>query len=443
MTPNAHDISDIGHAVDVADVADVIEVPGRRAQEFSSADPVEGLGESLRTLPRARGSARLQFTSGNKLRLFRSGDEYFEALAERIRAATTSVVVEVYIFSDDDAGAKVSAALIEAAQRGIPVRVITDGVGTEHNLRFFADWRTHGVEHRIFNPHIFGRFGFARTHRKIASIDGEISFVGGINIVDDLENDGVRLDAPRWDFAVEIIGPVAAEVFAAFELQWRRLDPNPVTSSLERTIQFVRRSMLAPVEASARASQVAFVARDNLNRRRTIERAYLYAIGRAREEVVLANPYFVPGRKLRRALVEAAERGVRVRLLIGRKEFRVLDYAVPSLYGMLMSAGAQIAEYDKTMLHGKVAVIDGSWATVGSSNLDALSLVLNHEANVVIVNDPVVADLRTAILTAFNESPKIDPQRFAARPFPVRLLNWFTYNGYRLVMKMLTIGEYD
>lgn len=417
--------------------------PPYRSQEFSSSGANAESGDLARAYPRAHGSARLSFTTGNQLRLFKSGDAYFDALAERIRAASKFVVLEVYVFCHDEAGAKISAALVEAARRGISVRVITDGIGTERTLRFYDDWRAHGVRFRIFNPRLFGRFGFSRTHRKIASIDGEISFVGGINIVDDLENEGVRLDAPRWDFAVEIIGPAATEVHAAFEVQWRRLDQNPVASGFERTLDMIRRIPRTPTEAASRAPQVAFVARDNLNRRRTIEKAYLHAIGRAREEIVLANPYFVPGRKLRRALMSAAERGVTVRLLIGRKEFRLLDYAVPSLYGMLMRSGARIAEYNKTLLHGKVAVIDGNWATVGSSNLDALSLVLNHEANVVVVNDPIVPDLRAAILSAFDDSPQIDPQRYASRPVPVRLLNWLTYNAYRLAMKMLTIGEYD
>jgi cardiolipin synthase A/B len=400
-------------------------------------------GGPNRALLSGRRGARLQFSAGNSLRLFQSGTDYFAALVERIRAAHRSVVLEVYIFCHDDAGAQVSAALVEAAKRGLSVRVITDGIGTSRNLRFFDDWRAHGVRFRIFNPHLFGRFGFARTHRKIASIDGEVAFVGGINIVDDLENNGMKLDEPRWDFAVEVAGPVAAEVADAFEQQWRRLDPNPVSSTLRRTLTFVRGGVQTDIEATPRTPQIAFIARDNLNRRRTIEKAYLHAIGRARDEVVLANPYFVPGRKLRRALVGAAQRGLRVKLLIGRKEFRLLDYAVPLLYGMLLRAGAQIAEYDKTMLHGKVAVIDGSWATVGSSNLDALSLLLNHEANVVIANYPEVSELRDAILSAFEESPKIDQQRYAARPLPERLLNWLTYNAYRVAMKMLTVGEYD
>jgi cardiolipin synthase len=188
---------------------------------------------------------------------------------------------------------------------------------------------------------------------------------------------------------------------------------------------------------------VAFVARDNLINRRAIEKAYLAAIGQARNEVLLANPYFMPGRKLRRALVYAARRGVEVKLIIGRKEFKALDYAVPFLYRSLLKAGVQIAEYEKTLLHGKVAVVDSNWGTVGSSNLDALSLMLNNEANVVLVNDPSIDALREAILVAFKDSRRIDEARYDARPASERVLNWLAYTTYRAVMKLLTVGGYD
>lgn len=188
---------------------------------------------------------------------------------------------------------------------------------------------------------------------------------------------------------------------------------------------------------------MAFVARDNVVNRRAIEKAYLDAIGEARKEVLLANPYFMPGRRLRRALLEAATRGVTVKLLIGRKEFKVLDYGTPFLYHQLLSAGVQIAEYEKTMLHGKVAVVDSSWGTVGSSNLDALSLVLNNEANVLLVLHPQIGELRGAILSAFDESPMIDRARYEARPWHVRAVNWLAWNSYLVVMKMLTVGGYD
>lgn len=438
--------------------------------------------------------SRYRFTSGNDVRLFASGAALFGAMIERIDAATRDVALETYIFCDDDLGRALSDALLRAAGRGVRVRVITDGIGSPH-IALFEAWRAAGVEHRVYNPHIFGRFGFSRTHRKLAVIDDLYAYCGGINVVDDIEQDGRKLPFPRWDFAVELGGPVVVDVREAIELQWHRIRlghrpplpqgsavprfrgvpasagfmaPHPTGHGTGRPAQAIDDVLreLAPVVPSGRAAGiverlrarlrasvpdprtarvpcVAFVARDNVVNRRAIEKAYLDAIGEAREEVLLANPYFMPGRRLRRALVEAAGRGVRVRLLIGRKEFKVLDYGVPFLYHALLSAGVQIAEYEKTMLHGKVAVVDSRWGTVGSSNLDALSLVLNNEANVLMVLHPQIQQLRDAILGAFADATPIDRARYEARPLLERAVNWVAYAGYRAVMKLLTVGGYD
>ena len=396
---------------------------------------------------------RYRFTSGNEVKLLRSGEEYFATLIERIDAAQSDVVLETYIFCDDSAGRAVSAALLRAASRGVKVRVITDGIGTER-LPMFNEWPLAGIDHRIYNPHLFGRFGFSRTHRKIAVVDDQFGYCGGINIVDDYENNGEKLPYRRWDFTVELQGPVVADIRQAFEVQWRRIhlghrpleslgaDLGPKTMASLGTLRRRRRNRNEALWAGGLPC-VAFVARDNLINRRAIEKAYLTAIGQARSEVLLANPYFMPGRKLRRALVFAARRGVDVKLIIGRKEFKALDYAVPFLYRALLKAGVQIAEYEKTMLHGKVAVVDSNWGTVGSSNLDALSLMLNNEANVVLVNDPSIGALREAIIAAFRESRRIDEARYDARPAGERLLNWLAYTTYRAVMKLLTVGGYD
>ncbi|WP_323122807.1 cardiolipin synthase ClsB [Burkholderia alba] len=405
-----------------------------------------------------RGSAsRLAFTSGNTVRLCRGGAVFFPALIARIDAAREQVALETYIFCDDAAGRPVSDALIRAAARGVRVRVITDGIGTAR-LPLFETWAPAGVEHRIYNPYLFGRFGFSRTHRKLAVIDDAHAYCGGINIVDDYDQNGERLAHPRWDFAVELAGPAVADIRAAFEVQWHRISAGHKTYSQYapqavysdefpgvfrrwmRSHRWVKAGALRVVTEPS----VAFVARDNVLNRRAIEKAYLAAIGRARHSILLANPYFMPGRKLRRALAGAARRGVDVRILIGRKEFASLDTAVPFLYHALLRAGVRVAEYDKTMLHGKVAVIDDSWATVGSSNLDALSLMLNNEANVVLVrHDGQTAALRDAIAAAFADGREIDPARYAARPIGERLLNWLAYTAYRGAMKLLTVGGYD
>ncbi|WP_232470796.1 phospholipase D-like domain-containing protein [Caballeronia hypogeia] len=407
---------------------------------------------------------RLCFTAGNEVRLFKGGVQFFPALIERIDNARESVSLETYIFANDDIGRAVSDALVRAAERGVEVRVITDGIGTESNLPMFKLWQERGVEHRIYNPHLlFGPFGWSRTHRKLALIDGTYAFCGGINIVDDYDQNGTRLERPRWDFAMEAQGPVVRDVREAFDLQWQRIrlgmkprkasqsqancepresDRTPGRWNTRRAMLARRRARLGEIHAVDRPC-VAFVARDNLLNRRAIEKAYLRAIAHAESEVLLANPYFMPGRKLRRALVKAAERGVRVSLVIGRKEFVALDYATPFLYGNLLKHGVRIAEYEKTMLHGKVAVVDADWATIGSSNLDALSLVLNNEANMVLVNHREIAALHDAILQAFDEGRPIDEKHFASRPITERALNWLAYNTYRVMMKVITIGQYD
>ncbi|QDQ85354.1 cardiolipin synthase ClsB [Paraburkholderia megapolitana] len=422
-----------------------------------SAGGVRRFARLRQSLFKRRYWSKYRFTAGNDVRLFCSGDDFFGALIARIDAATHDVALETYIFSDDEAGLAVADALKRAASRGVRVRVITDGIGTAR-LPMFNDWPQAGIEHRIYNPHLFGRFGFSRTHRKLAAVDDTYAFCGGINIVDDFDQNGTRLPYSRWDFAVELHGPVVADVRDAFEQQWQRirsghrtaeslrpdLTPSPddhrsLRRARLRTSSHARR----PDLRSAAEPYVAFIARDNLINRRAIEKAYLTAIGQARTEVLLANPYFMPGRKLRRALVFAARRGIDVRLVIGRKEFAALDYAVPFLYRSLLKAGVKIAEYEKTMLHGKVAVVDSNWATVGSSNLDALSLVLNNEANVMLVQHREIDELRNAILLAFRDARRIDLARYEARPAGERLINWLAYTAYRAVMKLLTVGGYD
>ena len=411
-----------------------------------------------RTLVSRRRASRLAFTAGNTLRLYSRGADYFNALIAYIDAARASVAIETYIFCDDEAGRPVSDALVRAAQRGVRVRVITDGLGTGR-LALFDEWIAAGVEHRIYNAGwrgIFGRFGLSRTHRKLALVDERVAFCGGINVVDDFAATGGRLAHPRWDFAVELAGPIVAHVSAALDAQWRRLTlgHRPYRDSMSRAlVPFARavstaaggrlRARTRGTERALKGPSVAFVARDNFVNRRAIEKAYLVAIGRARCEILLANPYFMPGRKLRRALLRAARRGVDVRVLIGRNEFAALDVAVPYLYRTFLKAGVHIAEYEKTMLHGKVAVVDSNWATVGSSNLDALSLVLNNEANVVLIEHPEIAELREAMLTAFDEARPIDATCYAARTWPERLANWLAYATYRAVMKLLTVGGYD
>jgi cardiolipin synthase len=185
-----------------------------------------------------------------------------------------------------------------------------------------------------------------------------------------------------------------------------------------------------------RGARAALVLRDNLRNRDRIERWYLRAIGRARHDVVIGNAYFVPGRRMRHALVRAARRGVKVTLLLqGRYETFMQYYATRAVYGVLLRSGVQIHEYSSSYLHAKVAVIDGHWATVGSSNLDPLSFLLAREANVVVDDAPFADALRSRLLQLMGEEGRaVDANSYMHRPIGRRFLEWVALSATRLAV---------
>ncbi|WP_294994536.1 cardiolipin synthase ClsB [Sulfuritalea sp.] len=356
--------------------------------------------------------------AGNRLQLLESGGEYFPALIAAIDAALHEVQLETYIFEDDATGRRVAAALARAARRGVAVRVLVDGFGArEFAGGLGAVLADDGVEVMTYRPEA-GRFAFRRhrlrrLHRKLAVVDGGTAFVGGINVIDDFD-DG-RETAPRFDYAVRIEGPLAARVHHAVRHVWR----------LVRWARLGRRppppAVLPPPPPVVGSMAAALLIRDNLRHRRDIENAYLAAIAGARQRVVIANAYFLPGRTFRRALVAAARRGVRVELLLqGRSDHLMLHFATLSLYDRLMAARIRVFEYETAYLHAKVAVVDGDWATIGSSNIDPFSLLLAREANVVVRGAEFAAQLLASLDAAMADAAR------EVRPKDQRHRSWLT-----------------
>jgi cardiolipin synthase len=383
----------------------------------------------------------VNFIADNEVRLLHCGTDYFPALREAINAAQYEVYFETYIFAGDETGQSVLAALKNAAARGVVVRVITDWYGTGHSQvsRMDAQLREAGVEHRIFNP--WFKRGFTRTHRKICVVDREIAFVGGININDDMFCDydhSISLSAPRWDFAVAVQGPLVASIHKEVQTQWRRLGR---MSIIKRIGLF---NEMRKVNKVVRESSVhaGFVVRDNFRNRATIQKAYLQALGRARKSVLIANPYFAPGRKFRRALAKAAQRGVDVVLLIGVGEIWLQDAVAHSFYPKLLAAGVKVVEYHKTQLHAKVAVIDDNWATVGSSNVDGLSLFLNQEANVVIKDAAFSHSLRRHIEQAIADGVVIHEHEYAHVGRFRRIGYEIAFFVYKTLMRIFAAEKY-
>ena len=383
----------------------------------------------------------VQFVAENEVTLLHCGTDYFPALIAAIDAARYDIYFETYIFAGDETGASVQAALMRAAGRGVLVRMITDwfGTGNTRIKRMHAELVQAKVEHRVFNP--WFRAGIARTHRKICVVDRDVAFVGGININDDLFCDydhSISLPAPRWDFAVQVRGALVALIHQEVQAQWARLGKLGVFKriGLYREMRKVNKLL------KSNAVLASFVVRDNLRNRRTIQHAYQQALGRARKSVVLATPYFAPGRRFRHALAAAARRGIDVTLLIGVGEFRMQDAVAHSFYPKLLAAGVKIIEYHKTQLHAKVAVVDDDWATVGSSNCDGLSLFVNQEANVVIKDAAFAASLRAHIERAIADGKPIHLDDFAHIGRTRRLGYEAAFFVYKMAMRIFAIDSY-
>ena len=366
--------------------------------------------------------------AGNTLTLLRNGAEYFPRLVAAIDGATESVYLETYIFATDDIGNLIADALRRAARRGVQTHLLLDGYGSANlTLPWLDELRASGVGVLKFRPEIswltFRRQRLRRLHRKLAVVDGRIAFVGGINIINDVPGNGVL--EPRLDYAVEVRGDTVARVHAATRRLW----------TMVSWMNFRRRERTNWRRTHIHHPQqgVMFLLRDNLRHRRDIEQAYIKAIMEAEHEIIIANAYFLPSQRLRQALQQAALRGVKVVLLLqGRVEYRLQHYATLALYDELLRAGMEIHEYRTSYLHAKVAVVDGCWATVGSSNIEPFSLWLAREANLVVRDTEFAAALRTSLLQEMAHGAlMLEHSTWSKRSAWMRLLTRTSYTMVR------------
>jgi len=314
------------------------------------------------------------WVDGNSVQLLINGEQYYPRVFEAMAQAREEILLETFIIFDDKVGQQLQQVLIDAARRGVRVEVAVDGYGTaDLPAGFISAMTDAGVSFHAFDPQprLVGMRTnlFRRLHRKIVVIDGERAFIGGINYSADHLGDFGPM--AKQDYAVEVTGPVVAQVHAASK---RLMSPVLQPPSAVR-----------PVTQPAGASTAVLVERDNGLRSTDIETQYLQAFRAAKQRIVVANAYFFPGYRLMRELRNAARRGVEVRLILqGQPDMRWVRALSRLLYNYLLRDGVMIHEYCQRPLHGKVALVDDEWATVGSSNLDPLSLSFNLEANLFI-----------------------------------------------------------
>ena len=321
---------------------------------------------------------------GNRVELLINGEAFYPSVFQAIEEARQEVLLETFILRDDKVGRGLRQVLIDAAQRGVRVDVIADGYGTpDLDASFLGGLLDAGVRLHLFDPQrpLLGMRTnlFRRLHRKHVVVDGQVGFVGGINFcADHLADFGVMA---KQDYAVKVRGPSVQDIRRA---------------CLDLLAQYGDMPAADAVHPGGPAGpcRACLAIRDNLDRRTEIEQHYLRAIGRARERLVIANAYFFPGYRLLRALRDAARRGVQVRLILqGLPDMPLVRLCSKLLYDTLLRDGVEIYEYRDRPLHGKVAVTDRHWATVGSSNLDPLSLSLNLEGNLLIEESSFASEL--------------------------------------------------
>jgi cardiolipin synthase A/B len=390
------------------------------------------------------------FVGGNEVELLRGGDALFPAMEAAIQRAGREVWLATYIFHDDPTSLALADALIAADRRGVRVRVVVDGFGSNLSVAALKQrFAGTGVAFAVFRPmdrwwHWLQPGQLRRLHQKLCVVDGEVAFVGGINIIDDRHDmrHGTS-ELPRLDFAVQVRGGLVDLAAQSVRAIWSRawlgrdfddalIDYVPLRRRFSLWMTQLWRGPQRLPQPATRQPPVcaALVLRDNLRRRRTIEHAYADAIRAARHSVDIICPYFYPGQRIREALRAAADRGVRVRLLLqGKLDYRIAGWAAEALYADLLAHGVEIDEYTPAFLHAKVAVVDDHWATVGSSNIDPLSLLLNLEANVIVLDRPFATRLAGEIEAALAVSERISERRTTGLRalFHRAVVAWFAY----------------
>ncbi|MDP3608447.1 MAG: cardiolipin synthase ClsB [Methylophilus sp.] len=378
----------------------------------------------------------MQFLPGNHVSLLRSGAEYFPALEAAIANAEQEVYLQTYIFELDATGYRIGSVLMQAAQRGVAVHLLLDGFGSKSlSKQYVRELQQAGVQVMFYRPKVspwtFKKSRLRRLHRKVVVVDSKIAFVGGINIIDD--NDPHYQIPPRVDYAVCVEGAIVPTIVESVYKLWRRL----VWSNLHRLKRPAKPELKTPKASKKAGIQAVYLERNNVLHRHDIELAYLDAISKATTEIIIANAYFLPGKRFRQALLAAAKRGVAVKLLLqGRKEY-FLMFATHAYYQVFLDAGVEIYEHRKSFMHSKVAVIDNEWVTVGSSNIDPFSLLLSLEANVFILDKAFAHALKNEIDPQIKSAYRVTTRKWNNDSKFKHLASWVAYGVVRFFLGVI------
>jgi cardiolipin synthase len=353
-------------------------------------------------------------TPAGAMTVFIEGDDLYAAMLGAISRARHSIMLESYIFADDEIGRRFAAALGERARAGVQVRVNIDAAGS-------LFWGSHRLE-RILKAdgvqvHWFHRWSWRhpwrynrRNHRKLLVVDGGVGFLGGFNI--HRENSREIFGAARWrDTHVEVQGQLACDLQTLFDAFWRG------------------RRRATPI---IRSRQCALITNHAHRGWRLLRNLYAARFASARQRIWLSTPYFVPDRRTQRSLMAAARRGLDVRVLVPRKsDVRIAQWAARAAYAGLLNAGVKIYKYQPRMLHAKTLVVDGHWSSVGTANIDYRSFFLNYELILVVRERVFAAAMEAQYLDDLTHSELMYPARWSERGWLGRVLEFIGWLARR------------
>jgi cardiolipin synthase len=371
----------------------------------------------------------LRWIKGNKFKLLENGEAFYPRVFELISKAQREVLIETFILYEDKVGNALHKVLLEAAQRGVQIDLTVDAFGSPNlSQEYISTLTAAGVRIHVFDPapRLFRRVNyFRRMHRKLVVVDGTVAFVGGINYsADHLGDYGPEA---KQDYATEVHGPIVAHIHHFMQQVIMECKPG----QRWRFRRPVRQPVVQLPEVGN--ADALFVWRDNREHTKDIERQYRLAIRLARKRIVIANAYFFPGYAFLRDLRKAARRGVEVSLILqGNPDMPIVKMAASMLYYHLLAGGVKIFEYCDRPLHGKIAVIDDEWSTVGSSNLDPLSLSLNLEANVFVLDRDFNRQLSENLCHLMeNSCKKIEAHDLKELPLWRQMRSFFVFHFLR------------
>ncbi|AZO08469.1 MULTISPECIES: phospholipase D-like domain-containing protein [unclassified Mesorhizobium] len=370
--------------------------------------------------------ARRPLTSGNTIAVLETGDEAYMAMCRAIDGAQRSVLLETYIFDNDAVGQMFVQSLAAAVKRGVTVRVLIDAVGVRYSVpSIFKQLHEANVTTDLFNGNLLMglRLPYAnlRTHRKILVVDGMVAFTGGMNIRKGFSAEFAGSDSSR-DTHFEVTGPIVGELFAVAAEDWRFAGNEALTGEIWQ----VERASPPPGQPML----VRAVATGPDASNETNHKLMMGAFSVARKSIRIMSPYFLPDRELISALTTAGRRGVEIDIVVPAvNNLFLVDHAMTAQFDQVLKHYCRVWRHEGPFDHSKLMAIDGVWAYVGSSNLDARSLRLNFEIDMEVLDANFAAAIDARIGAAMASAQPVTLQTLRARPFIIRVFDRLLWLG--------------